>query len=110
MSAPCPILAFVVELELRDHDGAAAERVKRSLIEDLLEPRGLVGGAGHRGRRWLFLVQSEAGQVTELDREALLAWTRHRDEIATVEIGPIIDRCGNQFLDGVPSEAGALYS
>ena len=93
MTAPCPIFGFVVELQLRrDLDGADGDRVGKAFTHELLEGRGLVCGPAYHGARWSFVVQSEAGQATEMDREAILAWARGRAEIGKAEVGPLIDR------------------
>jgi uncharacterized protein YggL (DUF469 family) len=93
MSAPCPILGFAVELQFsRDLDDAMADRLHAAFAVELLEARGLSGGPRPcGGKRWSFGVQSEAGQTTELDREALLAWAHSQVEVATVWVGPIVD-------------------
>jgi hypothetical protein len=92
MSAPCPILGFVVELQLQTEPSAvAADRLHAALVE-LLEARGLSGGTRpNLGSGWSFIVQSVASQATELDREAVLAWARGRAEVASAWAAPIGD-------------------
>ena len=93
MSAPCPILGFAVDLQLRcDLGDAMADRLYAAFAVELLEARGLSGvPRQNRGKRWSFVVHSDAGQTTELDRETLLAWAHSRVEVATVWVGPIVD-------------------
>jgi hypothetical protein len=43
------------------------------------------------GRRWSFVVRSEASQATDSDRDALQAWTQTRSEIVSARIGPLLD-------------------
>lgn len=91
MSAPCPILGFVVELQLQDGLSDAAAEAFRCAADELFESRGLSGSRQHRGTLWSFIVQSEAAQPTESDREAVLAWARGRQEVANAWAGPIGD-------------------
>jgi uncharacterized protein YggL (DUF469 family) len=93
VSAPCPILGFAVELQVRcDLDDASADRLHAEFSAELLEARGLSEGPrSYRGKTWSFVVHSEAWQTTEVDREALLAWAHGRVEVATVWVGPIVD-------------------
>ena len=93
VSAPCPILGFAVELQFHDDlDEATADGLHAAFTVDLLEARGWSGGPrSHRGRSWSFVVHSEAGQTTELDRQALLAWAHSRSEVAAVWVGAIVD-------------------
>lgn len=92
VSPPCPILEFLVELQpRRDLDEAARDTLSR-LIEELLAARGLLRVPERPGYRWSFVVQSEAAQLTDMDREAVFAWAHRRPEVARVDVGPIVDR------------------
>jgi uncharacterized protein YggL (DUF469 family) len=60
-----------------------------------IDGRGLVcGGSGSHAGRWSLLVHGEAGQATDADREAVAAWARSRPEIASVDVGPLVDLSG----------------
>ena len=70
MSAPCPVFGATVHAEL--HPDADA----RTLLErfrELLSSRGLVSAGGAR-TTWDFVISSEAGQMTESDRRAIVDW------------------------------------
>ena len=62
-----------------------------AFVRDVIEPRGLVVDQRSSGRRWSFVVRSEASQATDLDREAVQAWTQARPEIVSARIGPLLD-------------------
>jgi len=87
--AACPILGFAVQLELAP--GANADALWRAFIA-LLEGRGLqYGDSGESPPTLSWLVSSEAGQATELDREAVVDWLKARAEIADFGVGPLVD-------------------
>ena len=87
--AACPVLGFAVQLELAP--GADATVLWRA-FESLLEGRGLQSvDAGESPPTISWLVSSEAGQATELDREAVVAWLGARSEISDYGVGPLVD-------------------
>jgi uncharacterized protein YggL (DUF469 family) len=86
----------VVEAKLHPGFGKAAIDVLwADLTAELLEPRGLILTSADGVAHWSFVVQSEAGQATDDDREAVLAWARRRTEIVGVEASQVVDcvRC-----------------
>jgi uncharacterized protein YggL (DUF469 family) len=91
VSAPCPILGFAVSFQ------AAAQlpdEQRLSLWADFLgmiEGRGLRCDEGAAGAMSSHVVQSEAGQATNADREAVLDWARAHDLIFSIDVGPLID-------------------
>jgi uncharacterized protein YggL (DUF469 family) len=93
MSAPCPVLGFVVRATM---DPSATESDVDTVVDELialLERTGLVAGGG--GKRTLeFVVHREGSQATDQDREIVRTWaTEHTatQSIATIAVGPIID-------------------
>ena len=89
MSAPCPILGFVVTARLRSTDtGADSESLHDSLIE-VLESNGLMADRGDR--RLEYVVSREGSQATQADRELVLEWAKRWNQIAAIEVSDIID-------------------
>jgi uncharacterized protein YggL (DUF469 family) len=92
MSAPCPVFGFLVEFELADTLSVEQTRQLRLAMErDVIEPRGLVCDERSSGRRWSFVVRSEASQATDADRVAVEAWADTRFEVVAARIGPLLD-------------------
>jgi uncharacterized protein YggL (DUF469 family) len=92
VSASCPVFGFLVELETMEALTSEQLRDLRLAFDrDVIEPRGLVIDARSSGRRWSFVVRSEASQATDSDRDALQAWTQTRSEIVSARIGPLLD-------------------
>ena len=91
VSAPCPALGFVVELE--PAAGLSAERLVALRAEwaAFLDGRGLRGRERHVGLQLRFEVESEASQATQSDRAAAEAWLSARDELARCRVGDIHD-------------------
>jgi uncharacterized protein YggL (DUF469 family) len=87
--AACPVLGFVVQLE--PAPGADLDALW-TIFEALLASRGLqcVEG-GDEPPPLEYLVSSEGGQATELDREALQTWLGARGELSTYGVGPLVD-------------------
>ena len=95
MSAACPLFGFEVVFHLTPGLGdAAAAALWHDLVSGPIEGRGLVCVGGIAGGRWSHVVHSEAGQATAADREAMAAWAGSRREIASVEVGPLVDLNG----------------
>jgi uncharacterized protein YggL (DUF469 family) len=90
--AACPVYGFVVAIEVRgDVDDAAKAALWTSFIREAIEARGLTCAGGNNRAIWSPVVSSEAGQATDADRQAVLAWTRARPEVVSVTVGPLID-------------------
>lgn len=87
--AACPILGFAVQMELAP--GADVDALWRA-FNALLDERGLQSVEGDEPPPALsYLVSSEGGQATELDREAMIAWLGHRADVTDYGIGPLVD-------------------
>lgn len=88
MSAACPVFGFFVELEVGPRDDAI--KVMATLVDEVLDPRGLVveAGAGHGAS---FVVRGEAAQATNADADAVVQWANGRSEILGARIGPLVD-------------------
>jgi uncharacterized protein YggL (DUF469 family) len=92
MSAPCPVYGFSVVFQLAPGLSEAAVRTLwDDFIRDPIEGRGLVCEGRGAPRRWPHVVHSEAGQATDADRDALIAWAATRPEIVGSEVGPLVD-------------------
>lgn len=89
MSAACPL--FGVTLHATQHDESAERLFERFVT--MLEHRGLMY-RGRPGPKWDLVVSSEAGQMTELDRQAIIEWLDERPELQHVSVGPLIDMRG----------------
>jgi len=91
VSAPCPALGFVVELE--PAAGLAAERLVTLRAEwaAFLDERGLRGREHRVGTQLRFEVESEASQATQNDRAAAEEWLAARAELARWAVGDIHD-------------------
>lgn len=90
MSAPCPVLGFVIRVTVNP---ATAESIVDALIDDLmalLETNGLVG-AGEGDRTLQFVVHRDGSQATEHDRQIIAAWSPRWTDRATIDVGPILD-------------------
>ena len=73
MSPACPVFGFRVEIDTR---GAQLDNLERQLVA-LAHARGLIVDRVYDGPARAFVVRSEAGQATDLDRQAA---REHRDE------------------------------
>lgn len=90
MSAPCPILGFVIRVTLAD---SASETDADAVVDDLmpfLENHGLVG-AGEGGRTLEFVVHRDGSQADDRDRETVREWSARWHDHATIDVGPLID-------------------
>lgn len=73
---------------------AAPGVMPEALAEDFLrflDSRGLEDLADSAPAELDFLVASEAGQATDLDREALVTWLAARAEVTDYAVGPLVD-------------------
>jgi hypothetical protein len=91
VSAPCPALGFIVELE--PAEGLAAERLTTLRTEwaAFLDERGLRGREQRVGTQLRFEVESEASQATQNDRAAVERWLSTRAEVGGCRVGDIHD-------------------
>jgi hypothetical protein len=91
VSAPCPALGFVVDLE--PISGLSAERLAelRAAWASFLDARGLCARERHVGPRLQFEVESEAFQATQNDRDAAQSWLSARLELGHWRVGDIQD-------------------
>ena len=87
MSAPCPLFGATVHAELGpDADaGALLDR-----FHALLSSRGLVATGGGRST-WDFVVSSEAGQMTDGDRSAIVEWLEAERAFERATVGALGD-------------------
>jgi hypothetical protein len=91
VSAPCPTLGFVVDLEPVAR--LSTERLATLRVEfaAFLDGRGLRGREQRVGRQLRFEVESEASQATQNDRAAAEEWLSMRTELASCRVGDIHD-------------------
>jgi len=91
VSAPCPALGFVVDLE--PAPGLAADRLAALRAEwaAFLDGRGLRAREQRLGAQLRYEVESEASQATQNDRAAAQGWLAARSELARCRVGDIHD-------------------
>ena len=91
MSAPCPALGFVVDLE--PVAGLTTDRLATLRAEwgAFLEGRGLRSREQRVGAQIRFEVESEASQTTQNDCAATEVWLSARAELARWQVGNIHD-------------------
>ena len=87
MSAPCPALGFVVDLE--PAAGLSIDRLAKLRAEwaAFLDGRGLRGREQAGGAQVRFEVESEASQATQNDRAAAESWLSARAELKQWRVG-----------------------
>lgn len=84
----CPRYGFAVQME--PAPGVTAEHLSTVFLQ-LLAGHGLEDVGAGEPPTLEFLVASEAGQATEHDREAIVAWLAARAEVAEYGAGPLVD-------------------
>jgi uncharacterized protein YggL (DUF469 family) len=90
MSAPCPVLGFVIRVTLTP---SASDADADAIVDDLmafLENHGLVG-AGEGARTLEFVVHREGSQADERDRDTVRDWSARWARSATIDVGPLAD-------------------
>jgi uncharacterized protein YggL (DUF469 family) len=87
MSAPCPLFGVTIHAELRD-DADAGSLMER--FDALLSSRGLTSTGGGRAT-WDLIVWSEAGQMTESDRSAIVDWLAAEPALSRTMVTPLGD-------------------
>jgi uncharacterized protein YggL (DUF469 family) len=90
LSAPCPILGFTIQIELRDSVDDSRGAALRAALDELVESNGLTMAGGGR-RRSRFVVRREGSQATEADRRLVLTWAAERSEVADVRVSELVD-------------------
>ena len=91
MSAPCPALGFVVELEPTTELTAERLATLRAEWAAFLDGRGLFGREQRVGTALRFAVESEASQATQNDRAAAEEWLSARSELARCRVSDVHD-------------------
>ena len=90
MSAPCPVLGFVIRVALAD---SSSDADADAIVDDLmafLENHGLVG-AGEGARTLEFVVHRDGSQADERDRDIVREWAGRWTQRATIEVGALTD-------------------
>ena len=77
---------FHVRFVLRALSATEADRFWDAFLAEAIEARGLTYGGGEQG-----FVAALRGSATEADREAVRVWLAARPEVASAEIGPLVD-------------------
>ena len=77
---------FHVRLVLRASSAAAADRFWDDFLAEAIEAHGLTYGGGEQG-----FVAMARGSAVEADREAVRDWLAARPEVASAEVGPLVD-------------------
>ena len=84
-----PILGFAVQME--PAPGADLDALWRA-FNTWLDARGLRCVEGDEPPPALsWLVSSEGGQATDLDREAMVVWLGARADVSDYGVGPLVD-------------------
>jgi hypothetical protein len=91
LSAPCPALGFIVDLEPVAGLSVGRLATLRAEWAAFLDERGLRGRERRAGSALRFEVESEASQATQNDRAAVERWLSTRAEIAGCRVGDIHD-------------------
>jgi len=87
MSPACPVFGFRVEVATGD---ANRDDLERDLVA-LAHARGLIVDRAYDGRTRVFVIRSEAGQATDLDRQAVLEWAQKQAGRAEATVGQLED-------------------
>ena len=87
MSPACPVFGFRVEIATR---GVNVDDLERDLVA-LAHVRGLIIDRVHDGRPRAFIIRSEAGQATDLDRQAVLEWASKLGQDTATTVGLLED-------------------
>jgi len=91
VSAPCPVFGFTVDFRVEEGLDDAAESALWASFIGAIDERGLMCGGGYTDTEWSHVVHSEAGQATDADRDAIVAWSKTRPEIIAITVGPLRD-------------------
>jgi uncharacterized protein YggL (DUF469 family) len=91
MSAPCPVLGFVVAVILED---SPSEEQAQAMVDDLramLEAHGLLMRGGGGGRRFEYAVTGNGVQATDADRDVGLQWRARWAGMAMITVSELVD-------------------
>jgi len=91
VSAPCPALGFVADLEPVVELSAERLTGLRTAWAAFLDARGLRASERPAGARLQFEVESDASQATQNDRDAAQSWLSARSELSGWRVGDIQD-------------------
>ena len=86
--AACPILGFTVQMH--PAPGIDPGDLGAAFLR-LLASRGLHDIGSGAPDSLEYLVASEGGQATDLDREAVVTWLAVRAEVTDYGVGPLVD-------------------
>ena len=87
MSAPCPLFGAIVRAAPRLNADAGSLYQR---FNEVLASRGLAC-AGSAGAMWNLVVSSEAGQMTEADRQAVVQWLEAERAFASATVTELGD-------------------
>ncbi len=90
MSAPCPTYGFLVDVRLAPDVTDTTRQELWQAFCDVADARGLVL-VGPSVAGWPVMLQSEASQATDSDRQAIRGWAETRREIVRLEVGQLVD-------------------
>jgi uncharacterized protein YggL (DUF469 family) len=90
MSAACPTFGFTVDVQFAPGVTEADRQALWKSFVRLIDERGLTATEPMK-RRWQCIVQSEASQAADADRQAVHTWAGARHEIVGVAIGQLVD-------------------
>ena len=91
MTGAGPTSGFHARFELHRPLTESEETALTDSFLELAASRGLVTSGGFSGTRFAHVVFSEASQVTDADRGAVLHWAATRPEIRTSDVGAVVD-------------------
>ena len=90
MSAPCPILGFVVVLALHADASSSQSDIMVDELIETLESNGLMmGGGGDRVQE--YVINREGGQATDADRDLVAGWAARWANVATITVSELVD-------------------
>jgi len=92
VSAACPLLGFDVRVRLREHvDDGRAAALRDAFVREAVEAHGLAAQARGDRRAWLHTIVRDGAQATHADRDAVARWLDARAEVASYDVGPLVD-------------------
>ena len=94
MSAACPMLGFDVRVRLHERVDDAAAVALRDAFAREAGAHGLVVEEGGGRRAWRHTIVRDGAQATHADRDAVARWLAAHEEIASYDVGPLVDLSG----------------